>query len=775
MKTSLSSFFPIIFCIGSIFTTTYSQSNSWINTGGPFKGSAISIATGSNGFVFVGTQTGIYRSTDHAQTWSLLADNPWTVHLSSSTLFPSTGNILVAASGSVFMRTDDSLVYRSTDNGDTWISLESALNNSTVRSIISSSAGDLFTLVDSMGILRSSNNGDEWTRMNLNLPISHVYSLAVDSTRLMIIRTDTCYYKSNDNGSNWLKSVGGGGNLLAIAPNRTIFTAVASSGISQIGPYSTVGIVFRSTDDGGHWTACYSITTGRNILMRPRLDELAVSSAGNVFFTTYDGVYRSTDNGDNWSMIPWDNWQLQDYSRAVGSDSENDFYIGTNQCGLLRLSNRDTAYSFIPAGFSSVMVNAIATNSSGHVFATVDSGVFRSTNNGQNWTKILAPIYQRPTFKVITGLTNSQGTIYALKSLQGNSGFLFRSIDNGDHWDSLGNRGPVLGVSPGGMIFQGIPGGLSPIYRSTDNGDNWTQFSGMDTVGDYVDPFCFAFNSQNHIFAGSYLASGWGGIWRSRDSGYTWENIPKGLPGGRQNDGVNAMGAVNVLGINSKGIIFAATDSGFYRSTNNGESWLETDQSLPPSLLYYYTSGQNLLAKYGLPKINCIAINSLDYVYVAYDRGVFYSKDNGKTWNSFIQDKNMNYSMTALEFDKQGYLYGGRGGTIYRSSSSTTSVSELPENVPGTWKLEQNYPNPFNPTTTISFTIPATAGRQVTGFVSLKIYDILGREVATLLSERLSPGNYTRQWNATNFVSGVYFYRLTAGRYVETKKLVLLK
>jgi hypothetical protein len=83
--------------------------------------------------------------------------------------------------------------------------------------------------------------------------------------------------------------------------------------------------------------------------------------------------------------------------------------------------------------------------------------------------------------------------------------------------------------------------------------------------------------------------------------------------------------------------------------------------------------------------------------------------------------------------------------------------------------LAQNYPNPFNPSTTISFTIPLRSR------VTLKIFDVIGREVATLVSDELTAGNYQRQWNASGFPSGVYFYRLQAGTYTDTKRLILLK
>jgi len=90
--------------------------------------------------------------------------------------------------------------------------------------------------------------------------------------------------------------------------------------------------------------------------------------------------------------------------------------------------------------------------------------------------------------------------------------------------------------------------------------------------------------------------------------------------------------------------------------------------------------------------------------------------------------------------------------------------------------LYQNYPNPFNPSTTIYYSIPdLPAGRQGLSFVTLKVYDVLGNEIATLVNEEKPIGNYTVEFDATNLPSGIYFYQLRAGNYVETRKMVLMK
>jgi hypothetical protein len=140
---------------------------------------------------------------------------------------------------------------------------------------------------------------------------------------------------------------------------------------------------------------------------------------------------------------------------------------------------------------------------------------------------------------------------------------------------------------------------------------------------------------------------------------------------------------------------------------------------------------------------------------------------------------------TALAVDESGnvyvtgyYLSGDWGKyTTIKYTQITTSIGEIGTNVPDKFVLEQNYPNPFNPTTTIRFSIPQSS------YVTLKIYDLLGQEIETLVNENLPAGQYKSEWNAAGYSSGVYFYRLLAGPvsggqadgFAEVRKLILLK
>jgi hypothetical protein len=98
-----------------------------------------------------------------------------------------------------------------------------------------------------------------------------------------------------------------------------------------------------------------------------------------------------------------------------------------------------------------------------------------------------------------------------------------------------------------------------------------------------------------------------------------------------------------------------------------------------------------------------------------------------------------------------------------------TGVPSGKSSIPSRFSLLQNYPNPFNPTTTIRFTVSEN------GFTSLKLYNVLGQEVATLISEEMPAGTYTRQWNASALSSGAYFYKLASGSNSMIKKMMLLK
>ncbi len=150
--------------------------------------------------------------------------------------------------------------------------------------------------------------------------------------------------------------------------------------------------------------------------------------------------------------------------------------------------------------------------------------------------------------------------------------------------------------------------------------------------------------------------------------------------------------------------------------------------------------------------------------------GVFRSTNNGSNWTEF--NTGLPASPTVLAFALTGTnLFAGTNdnGGWRRPISQITSIALSQNDAPTDFRLEQNYPNPFNATTTISFAIP------VSRHVRLSIFDSLGRQVAVLVDETLNRGTYYVNWQAPEFSTGVYFYRLETEHTAQTKRLILLK
>ncbi|HAX47943.1 MAG TPA: hypothetical protein DCX92_03070, partial [Bacteroidetes bacterium] len=122
----------------------------------------------------------------------------------------------------------------------------------------------------------------------------------------------------------------------------------------------------------------------------------------------------------------------------------------------------------------------------------------------------------------------------------------------------------------------------------------------------------------------------------------------------------------------------------------------------------------------------------------------------------------------------RGYNVGGFGpwSVTWRFTTQIIGIEPISEVVPQSFRLYDNFPNPFNPVTSINFDIPAgTPG----GNTKLTIYDLTGRVIAVLADAELRPGKYSVKWNAANYASGVYFYRLESGSYRDIKKMVVVK
>ena len=372
-----------------------------------------------------------------------------------------------------------------------------------------------------------------------------------------------------------------------------------------------------------------------------------------------------------------------------------------------------------------------------YVFAGTDSGVFVSSDDGTIWTQSN------------TGLTDTSVPSLAVDDSEvfaGTHDGVFRSTDHGSTWNAA-NSGPMQNTDVAALIFKGSNLFAATfgngILVSTDRGASWTKTDSGITDSYF---FCLAVSGSN-IVAGDEK-----GIFLSTDNGTSWNAILNGWNGPW---GYN----VRALAV-SGGNLYAGVDANYgsnsiYRSTDNGETWTILSGSPSGTTTYAFAvSGTN--------------------VFAGGDGGVDVSTDNGATWMMASTSEFPTTIISALAASDTN-LYAGTAidppiGVFRRPlSQMITAVEEEGNTMPASFSLSQNYPNPFNPSTVIRYELPTN------GYVTLKVYDILGREVRTLVDERQNSGIHSVTFNASGLASGVYFYRIEAGAYHDTKRLLLLK
>jgi hypothetical protein len=193
------------------------------------------------------------------------------------------------------------------------------------------------------------------------------------------------------------------------------------------------------------------------------------------------------------------------------------------------------------------------------------------------------------------------------------------------------------------------------------------------------------------------------------------------------------------------------TTEGLFISNNEGDLWSSAGL-------------ENL-------SIKSITLNVNNSIFVNTNDGIYYSINDGNEWNEFNSGlPNKNIPSFLINTDGFGFVISN--SKVYRTSLTISAITYLEDqnfNIPIEFKLLQNYPNPFNPTTTIKIVIPKSS------FVSIKVYDLLGREVATLVNEEKPAGNYEAEFDGSDLSSGIYFYHLQADEFSVTKKMILLK
>lgn len=186
------------------------------------------------------------------------------------------------------------------------------------------------------------------------------------------------------------------------------------------------------------------------------------------------------------------------------------------------------------------------------------------------------------------------------------------------------------------------------------------------------------------------------------------------------------------------------------RTTNSGSNWLETP-----------TPNRKLKNLFFITTNIGWSCGDSGYVYKTMNSGL--------SW--VIEQTSSAYHLNSIVFvnNETGWTCGANGIILKTTNGGITAVQQTGTAIPENFTLSQNFPNPFNPVTRIDFDIPTSS------FTKLIVYDQTGREIETLVNGQLATGSYKYEWNAGDFPSGIYFYKLQAGEFTETKKMALIK
>ncbi len=467
------------------------------------------------------------------------------------------------------------------------------------------------------------------------------------------------------------------------------------------------------------------------------IKSLAVSG-NNIFAGTYNppnGIYLSTNNGTSWLQSGLNNQNV--YSLAI---SGNNIFAGTlaPYNGVYLSTNNGTTWT--QTSLNNVGIYSLAVNGN-NVFAGDGNGIAVSTNNGATWTQ---------HSEIITAgslLVNGNNIFEGSIVYNG----VYLSTNNGTSWtqDGLSGLGVLSLAANGNNIFAGTD--AAGVYISTNNGTSWTQTSIVNTQIPSLKTI------GGNIFAGSYNK-----VYVSNDNGTTWIQRNEGL--------AHAGNLVTFCILNN--YIYAGTVA-LSGNDTTGVFRRPLGELIAPNVPLLYSPPNNSSGQ-GL-SLNLVwyrALAAITYrVQLCTDSLFNNTIVNDSTVTDSIKAVSGLLNNTTYYWRVNAYNSTGTSfySTIWHFITNLTGINQISSEIPNEFKLYNNYPNPFNPETIIKIDIAKTSPTQ------LLIYDVLGREVIRLVDKTLLPGQYEVRWNASNFPSGVYFYKLETESYTKVMKMVLVK
>ncbi len=625
----------------------------------------------------------------------------------------------------IFIAGDNGLILYLYDDGtNVDVTRQESNTNVNLRSITSHINGCQWAAGDSGTVLRSTDMGASWIKLGPHYD-NNLYSIHnIECTTAYAAGLNGYIMYTTDWGISWTVSIPTTKHLLSI--DIGTFEYVRAVG--------NLGTILLSTDHGKTWTAENSGTNSH-------LNDILNIGSARAYAAGTDGVIlETTDTGEPWI-------QRNSGTDATLYDAEDqwnyDHIWVTGEDGII-LKNSGTGTDFKIQNEGTRLwlgaVKFIDENNGwavgGDMFGGTNAGIILSTTNG--------------------GLTwNERNTAIHLNAVD---------FANGLNGWAVGEDG---------------------IIRHTHNGESWgTQTS---PVNSDLNAVCFIDENTG------WAAGDYGKIIHTTNGGTDW--VVQSNPMESKYGNLWGIRFVN----ETNGYAVGEFSTILY-TTNSGETWLEQNANASQNFLFtsvYFinkthgwitsnggrifltTDGGDNWEQLDIEDLMGVGLESVYFTdqnngwAVGVKGTVMHSTDGGYTWNRQYSGVAYNTLVAVCFIDTATGWAVGEGGAIIRTTNGGGIIESAPETskrtFPEDFTLYQNFPNPFNPITRITWQSP------VGSWQTLKVYDILGREISILVNEYKPAGKYQVEFDASNLPCGVYFYRMQAGNFSATKKLIILK
>jgi len=648
--------------------------------------------------------------------------------------------------------------FRTTDGGLHWFQTANPGSNIFIVAFGSSLRG---WKLGGGGFYRTENAGATWTFLGGPFFQSGSFSkiFPLNENELWIL---TKAYYSGSEGSVWFSDDGGttfskiNTGLISDSLNLVSYydfkmnasgVGFAAGTVYRENSNVTEGFIQKTTNMGLTWsTTTFQNERFKNILSISDNEWLILGNSG--YYSDSEIIQRkTTDIGITWQLTLPVQEPLSNYTyfyNSVYSQTTDMVYIFTS-LGIYKSNDRGNSYSKMTSD-TDVLINEIVfdnkpTDTENQLgFAWLKWNIrpyIISTDGGETWHQKSLP--QSMGYIWLVGI--SENVIYMIV----NQNQLYKSTDYGESWELI--YVPVSGGKQALKVYDKdffVMKVANNLVSSTDGGNTW--ISGPIIWNLWLENTDII-SYGNVVGVGSYsdTTGTRGAFYKTTDSGLSWHII----------DTEKQLHEIQML---TDKIGIALEDNKVHRTSDSGESWQTV---LSQGGFYnYYTA---------------LAFSDSLTGYVT--AGYYFEKtiNGGINWTTEDPRIPLN-GVDKIVYNANGDLFAIGGIIMLKLPSSQTSSPEINKtlNNISTFTLQQNYPNPFNPRTIISYQLPVTSN------VTLKVYDILGNEIATLVNEEKPAGTYEVEFTGhsdegQNLPSGIYFYQLKTGNYIETKKMLMIK